>query len=204
MAPTFFLEEIAGAGRSKRKMTVASSQWYPMSDSRIDLAETRQTPRLRPRPSRRPLVIEQPLSSPSPSSSAAAVVTMEVNNEDQRSSSFCRIALKGNRNDNTTTSNQLSMPIKKLPIPGKRPIHWNLANSDSNAAIQPRKIIFSTTSSSASHHLLAGCNSPSSLAVYSYAIVNQKLSHVGAFVPSRGSLHPNASIAYRFIFTNSL
>jgi hypothetical protein len=42
-------------------------------------------------------------------------------------------------------------------------------------------------------------------AVYSYKIVNQRLSHTAAFVPPRASAGPTCpNIAYRFVFTNTL
>lgn len=49
-------------------------------------------------------------------------------------------------------------------------------------------------------------------AVYSYSIVNQRLSHIAAFVPPKGNGltggatggHHPAHIAYRFVFTNAL
>lgn len=43
-----------------------------------------------------------------------------------------------------------------------------------------------------------------SKAIYSYRIVNQRLSHVAAFSPPR-SVNPNQQqIAYRFVFTNAI
>lgn len=51
-------------------------------------------------------------------------------------------------------------------------------------------------------------------AVYSYSIVNQRLSHIAAFVPPKGNGlvggapggggHQSTHIAYRFVFTNAL
>ena len=41
-------------------------------------------------------------------------------------------------------------------------------------------------------------------AVYSYTIVNQRLSHIAAFVPPRVTRVESSQIAYRFVFTNTL
>ena len=41
-------------------------------------------------------------------------------------------------------------------------------------------------------------------AVYSYKIVNQRLSHIAAFAPPRAAAGPRANIAYRFVFTNAI
>lgn len=112
--------------------------------------------------------------------------------------------------------------VQKCPMDGRRPL-TALTNTSNPASSQSRVLVWRGKVGGVlmDAKLMHPNESSSNLqrrspAVYSYRIVNQRLSHVAASAPPRSQAYPAESalpaasssrhqhIAYRFVFTNAL
>lgn len=166
-----------------------SSHWYPVSDSAVVIAEKRPVGtalRSRGRPPRRHL-----LTTTMTKTASAAAVRKPLH-------ALTNSGASGDKRVLIFTATGATSKCMNVPM------------GPAMAAVTA-----SATQSIPSYGCPTGGNrrrGGPSPAVYSYSIVNQRLSHIAAFVPPKGNGlaggtvggHQSTQIAYRFVFTNAL